>query len=497
MEEKVIILPLDGYESAESLFLGMEEVMSRRGMAELVAYIKVNDGLHNIDSGGPYISRQLSLVCARYVVKLFVDMKIFDVSATVVNVLKKYWETNIGILTVSSQCSIEGIAKLRALLPNTKLAMVSVPTDISADECLTRFGMTPQVKIYNDLANIRRLYQEKYGVEINKIEPFDLVVCSPLELPFLRRNIPEQIGFVVPGIRDAWMLKSNEHQKRTTGIAEAIDLGATYVVAGAQLTKGNPELGIGPRESCMRTAEQIRLSNRFRFTSPLEVLKACGGYYHAPKDEKGNYVGPLVAYAGTYDAEDGVKNYVGFEFYNFARAETLPKIRSYFAGVIADKLKQANISSNVVLGAPMGGILLSGAIGKKVDIRTAFAEKEIIVPADKAIARKEESRLIIGRHDLYVGEDVIIVEDVCNNFSTTAKLRKLINSRGAKLSAIVCAFNRSGQESWEGVPVISAQFIPTKQFQQDAPEVIEQIVQKNIFWSPKPDWDELLEFMKK
>lgn len=491
----MIILPLDGYVSAEALLVQLEKVMSRQEVAELVAYVKVNDGLHNADAGGPRIGHLLFSACERYGIKLFLDMKIYDVSATMVNVLKKYWETNIGILTVSSQCSIEGIAQLRKLLPNAKLAMVSALTDMTAAECSARFGMTPEVKIYNDLANIRRLYREKYEGEKNLVEPFDLVVCSPLELPFLRRNIPEKIGFVVPGIRDAWMLKLDDHQKRTTGVVEALDSGATFVVMGAQLTKGNPEMGVSAIESCHRTAQEIKLSNRFLSATPLVVLKSCGGYYHAPKDRQGNYIGPLVAYAGTYESEGGPRNYVGFEFYNFARAEALPRVRSYFAKMIADKLRQENVSVDVAMGAPMGGIMLASAIGKKLDVRTIFAEKETIVPADKAIGRKEESRLVVSRHELNPGEDVVIVEDVCNNFSTTGKLRDLIRDRGCKLTAILCAFNRSGQESWEGVPVISAEFIPTKQYRQEEVEVASLVEARQVVWKPKAEWDNLVQIV--
>ncbi|HBA36513.1 TPA: hypothetical protein DCZ15_01410 [Candidatus Falkowbacteria bacterium] len=497
MEEKIIILPLDGYVSASRLLAQLENVMKRREVADLVAYIKVNDGLHNPDAGGPEIGHLLAEACERYGIKLFLDMKIFDVSATLINVLKKYQETTIGILTVSSQCSLDGIIALRQLLPNTKLAMVSAGTDMSDEECSFRFGMTPAVKIYNDLANINCLCAQQ---DLNKnllTGPFDLVVCSPRELSFLCRNVPEQIGFVVPGIRDAWMLKTNKHQKRIAGVREAVDWGATFVVMGAQLTKGNPDEGISPEESCRRTAKEIRSSRRYCFAGnkPLAVLKACGGYYHSPQDNDGNYIGPLVAYAGTYPTEGGSKNYVGFEYFNFARAEDGVMSRSYFAQLIINKLEGLGIIGDVVMGAPMGGILLAGEVGRKWNRRTIFAEKKIIALADQEKGRKEESRLIVDRHEIGFRETVIIVEDVCNNFSTTAYLKDLIEARGAVLTAIVCAFNRSGQNDWKGIPVISAHFIPTKQYRQDDPEVSALVKEGKVVWKPKNDWAQLTRIM--
>ncbi|MCX6797721.1 MAG: orotidine-5'-phosphate decarboxylase, partial [Candidatus Falkowbacteria bacterium] len=68
---------------------------------------------------------------------------------------------------------------------------------------------------------------------------------------------------------------------------------------------------------------------------PLATLKNCGGYYESPKDKDGKFLGPVVAYAGTYDTSSGPKNKVGFVYYDFAFVEDKPIPRDYFAALIA------------------------------------------------------------------------------------------------------------------------------------------------------------------
>jgi orotidine-5'-phosphate decarboxylase len=260
METKKIILPLDAYPNAEDLLTALNFYLSEEGTSDLLAFIKINDGVHNYDMGGPalllYIAKSITDHNAE--IGIFLDLKIFDVSATLVNTLKRY-SIAPDILTVCANCSVEGIIKLRKLLPEkTKLAMVSVPTDIPEDECLSRFGKGPEQKIHDDLLGIRHIYKDRISINKSNInpEPFDLIVCSAHELSGLKKHFPGY-GLIVPGIRDEWMKSKDEHQKRITGVRQALDLGATYVVMGAQFTKGNPEMGISPEQSRALTLTEI------------------------------------------------------------------------------------------------------------------------------------------------------------------------------------------------------------------------------------------------
>lgn len=260
-----IILPFDGYPTGQALLKEMRRILSNSAVSDLLAFVKINDGVHFMDVGGPKIFQSIHFELANrsLPIGIFLDLKIFDVSATLENVLKKYTDVfSPDILTVSAACSVEGIIKLRQLLPNTKLAMVSVPTDISESECISRFGKNPTEKITADLLGIKHCYSKKLRDDgklsgLNQ-EPFDMIVCSPHEVATLKSYFGKY-EFIVPGIRDEWMKKTSEHQKRITGVKKALENGATYVVMGAQIIKGNPEKEISSQKSCQLTRSEIEL----------------------------------------------------------------------------------------------------------------------------------------------------------------------------------------------------------------------------------------------
>lgn len=440
-------------------------------------------------------------------VEIFLDLKIYDVSATVENTLRKYLDCQPDILTVSSQCSVEGIKKLRILLPRTKLAMVSILTDISEAECRRRYGMIPRLKIYNDLINISDLYKETLpeGVED---EPFEMVVCSSHEVIFLKSQLPKSYKFIVPGVRDEWMKKPDEHQKRITGVAEAIRNGADFVVMGAQMVSGNPLYHISAEQSRSMTAFEISKvrEKKINDPNPLAMLRACGGYYKSPQDEKDNFLGPLVGYAGTYENEKGEKkNFVGYEYFNFAKVECVRDIRTAFASLIIKRIAESDIPKcgdksprvDVLLGAPMGGIMLATQLGHQMGLDTIFAEKKVVALSGPADEKRAIESLVIDRHDLEPGSRVILVEDICNNFSTTQKIADLLKEKNCELVAVVCAFNRSGKGTWMGVPIVAACTIEAKQFKQDDLEVAHFIKADNVVWKPKFGWEKLAEAMNK
>lgn len=60
-------------------------------------------------------------------------------------------------------------------------------------------------------------------------------------------------------------------------------------------------------------------------------------------------------------------------------------------------------------------------------------------------AKREESILVIDRHDINNGDRVVLVEDLCNNFSTAEKLIQLVEEKSGVAIAIACMLNRSIQ----------------------------------------------------
>lgn len=253
--KKVIIYPVDGTGSAAEVVANLRKFFASPLVSELVAYVKFNDVLHIPGIGPNVIEMARDVVPAD--VKFFIDLKIGDVSGdeekasvgTVENTLKRYAPYAPGIVTVSAIVSAKTFKLIRPVLPETKLALFSLPTDMSAKECEIRnFGLSPSEKIAKDISD----FQQLTGID----NPFDMVVCSPKEVASLKSMFGDTYQFIVPGIRSSHMNK--DHQVRTTSAYDALKLGADLIVMGAQLSKGNQANNISPEESQRLTFEEIQ-----------------------------------------------------------------------------------------------------------------------------------------------------------------------------------------------------------------------------------------------
>lgn len=227
------------------------------------------------------------------------------------------------------------------------------------------------------------------------------------------------------------------------------------------------------------------------WNDPIATWKQCGGYYKCPKDKNGQRLGPLVAYRGEYQTSKGQsERYVGEEYWNFSRVEQYPQVLDYFSLRLFCKISNRMISgskfSDVVLAAPFGGIMFASSLARILQCRSIFAEKRTM------------SDIKLDRHEIYSGENVIILEDVINNFSTTEKLIEIIKSKGGIVQNVCCALNRSSKISYgyESIPVLSVIDKPTVQYRQDDSCVVADIISGNIIWEPKDDWRTLMDSMK-
>jgi orotate phosphoribosyltransferase len=236
----------------------------------------------------------------------------------------------------------------------------------------------------------------------------------------------------------------------------------------------------------------------------LETLRRCGGYYSCPKDNEGCRIGPLVGYAGNYEDNGQQKQFVGEVYANFAKAEEHSNVLKFFAGCISSKLIAKILHYEIVLcGAPIGGYALSVAIGLYLSCRVVKAEKKVTALA--TATKREQSDIIFSRHLVELGKRYVIVEDVCNNFSTTEKLINLIWLGGGEVLAIVCFLNRSltveaqyySSTMSRDIPVMSLVHLPINEWKQNDPAVVNDITKNNVVWKPKHEWSRLMDAMKR
>lgn len=240
----------------------------------------------------------------------------------------------------------------------------------------------------------------------------------------------------------------------------------------------------------------VSLIERFP-TEILEALRELGGYYCCPKDKDGRRLGPLVGYAGK---DEKGWQIVGERYYNFAMMECFPFILAHYLGLLAEE-ELDHIKFDCVCGAPLGGMASATLLGQLIPCRYVFAEK--IVTKAAIEGQREESYLKFARHEIFSGEQVAIVEDVVNNFSTTEDLIRLILEAGGKVTAIVALLNRSlkidttyqSAAAAADIPVISLVRQPIMQWSQDDPEVAEDIARVGLVAKPKIEWDRLMKAM--
>ncbi len=225
---------------------------------------------------------------------------------------------------------------------------------------------------------------------------------------------------------------------------------------------------------------------------PLLTLKNYNGFYQCYV-KHGKFVGPLVAYAGTYINDVGKeKNFVGNTYFNIAMVETSEDTRNYYSDLMMwDMINKGVDYPDKVIGMPMGGIKFSQSFGDMINVPSIFAEKKILELADPEKGIKEKSEIIIARHEILPKEKIFIIEDLCNNFSTTTKAVEKIEAFGAKVIGIACVVNRSEITEWNGIPVISAIFKPSPQYKQEDQEVVDLIWEGKVIWKAKHFWQEL------
>jgi orotate phosphoribosyltransferase len=221
----------------------------------------------------------------------------------------------------------------------------------------------------------------------------------------------------------------------------------------------------------------------------LENLQRCDAWYKCRKNSARKRLGPLVGYAGRYD---GTNQFVGDVYFNFAQVESQPRMLRFIAAKLAGRLFEMSLLESVAAfcGMPLGGLQLGTALAAAcTEQRSIFLEKESL--SVKTAKSREKARLVIGRHEICPGEKIILVEDVCNNFSTTSEAIELIAGAGAEIAAIACVLNRSlsVHEVYDSivgpVPVVALLRIPIVEYRQDDPEVAEDVAAGNVVWKPK------------
>ena len=248
-EQRCIFLAVDGTLDLAST-TRLVSAVTKGPAGPYLAGVKFNDVLDAL-WGHLAVAEAISVLPEGATV--FLDPKLADIADTNRNRIRRYFDDVVEapVVTISIHASPKTFVGIRQEFPGVRVAVMGVPTDWTAEECIARYGEPPDVLMQWWLVSLIQQYKAREGVG----SPAELVIAS-FDMLVMMGELYPQFGCITPGIRDEWMLKGG--QERVASTADALRGGASYLVMGTQLLKGNPDAGISAEESQRRTAEQVK-----------------------------------------------------------------------------------------------------------------------------------------------------------------------------------------------------------------------------------------------
>ena len=215
MTDERLIVALDVPNAVEGLSLAQR-------LGNSVSFYKI--GLGMLTGGGLGLANELKQEHGK---RIFLDMKLFDISATVESAVHGLAQFDIDFLTVHGDPHVVAAAKEGASGKDLKILAVTILTSLDRtdlDGCLLKPGEIPA------LVTERADHAFDAGA--------DGVIASPHEVTQIR-SLPSSKGklVVTPGVRP--LGSDLGDQKRVKTPADAIAAGADHIVVGRPITRAS------------------------------------------------------------------------------------------------------------------------------------------------------------------------------------------------------------------------------------------------------------------
>lgn len=204
-------------------------------IGDAVSFYKI--GLGMLTGGGLALANELKQEHGK---RIFLDMKFFDIGATVENAVRGVAQYDMDFLTVHGDPYVVKAAKEGASGSDMKILAVTILTSLDRadlDGALIKEG------------DIRDLVQERAGRALSA--GADGVIASPQEAAMIRA-LPEAQGklIVTPGVRPTGAALGD--QKRVATPAQAIRDGVDHIVVGRPIWQHED-----PRKAALRIQSEI------------------------------------------------------------------------------------------------------------------------------------------------------------------------------------------------------------------------------------------------
>jgi len=204
-------------------------------LGDSVSFYKI--GLGMLTGGGLALANELKQEHGK---RIFLDMKFFDISATVEAAVRGVAQFDLDFLTVHGDPHIVRAACEGAAISDMKILAVTILTSLDRhdlDASCIKAGDIPD------------LVQERAGIALTN--GADGVIASPQEAALIRA-LPEADGklIVTPGVRPTGGALGD--QKRVTTPAQAIANGADHIVVGRPIWQAD-----NPRQAALDIQAQL------------------------------------------------------------------------------------------------------------------------------------------------------------------------------------------------------------------------------------------------
>ncbi|MGR3615188.1 MAG: orotidine-5'-phosphate decarboxylase [Paracoccaceae bacterium] len=205
-------------------------------LGDAVSFYKI--GLGMLTGGGLALANELKQEHGK---RIFLDMKLFDIGATVENAVRGLAQFDLDFLTVHGDPYVVQAAKEGAAGKDLKILAVTILTSLDRDDlngALMKSG------------EIRDLVQERAGKAF--AAGADGVIASPQEAALIRA-LPEAAGklIVTPGVRPAGAELGD--QKRVATPANAVADGADHIVVGRPVWQAED-----PRQAALAILNELQ-----------------------------------------------------------------------------------------------------------------------------------------------------------------------------------------------------------------------------------------------
>ncbi len=202
-------------------------------------YLKVNSVLRACGYDLIYDIRSCGL-------KVFADLKLFDIGETLSTDGTFLRETKPELLTVDCAAGVMGLMALKGAMHETEILGVTVLTSIDEELCKKMYFE------HNINEMVLSLAHQAYFAGLGGL------ICSPKEIALLRNESKfDHLSLNAPAIRPAWAQITGDDQnlKRSMTPADAIKAGANRIVVGRPITQAR-----SPYDAVMRTIDEIAAS---------------------------------------------------------------------------------------------------------------------------------------------------------------------------------------------------------------------------------------------